>query len=141
MLIVVARHIEHATEVLQTEAITPIEAQKKKSKLHGHGKSHLRDGLHHTLKQATNGDDFYHAPLGALLKEARFHLRLDFINASVEYYPRECNISGHELASLCACQVHTSHMLWLTNWPGIVQHLVVDNLVVHITKSFMDIVM
>ena len=71
-------------------------------------------------------------PLGALFREreAKFHLSLDFIDASVESCPPECNRPAHELAALGAGQVHGDHMLlWLTNCPDAVKRLMTDDLV------------
>lgn len=70
-------------------------------------------------KQAIHSDDFDTAPLGALFREAKLHLSLDFTDASVESCPRECNRPAHELAALGAGQVHGDHTLWLTNCPDV----------------------
>jgi hypothetical protein len=52
------------------------------------------------LKSALTMNDLDLAPLGALIKDMKFYLRLNFTQASVVYAPCACNRHAHELAAL-----------------------------------------
>jgi hypothetical protein len=52
------------------------------------------------LKYAMPTNDYDLAPIGALIKDMKYHLRVSSIEASVVYAPRYCNKPAHELAAL-----------------------------------------
>ena len=57
------------------------------------------------------------AALGALFREAKYRLRLGFIDR-VDFSPLKCKTSVHVLASLGSWEVQSDHTLWITNFPA-----------------------
>jgi hypothetical protein len=69
------------------------------------------------LKQAVNSNDYDDAPLGALFREVKYNLWLNFIDYRVIYVHRSCNKPAHELAALGAAEPQSYHNVWVENYP------------------------
>lgn len=80
------------------------------------------------LKQVVCSDASDRAALGALFREAKYRLRLGFIEYRMEFSPRNCNTPAHVLASLGSREVQSDHTLWITNFPADVTHAAAGDL-------------
>jgi hypothetical protein len=82
------------------------------------------------LQQAMMTASYDYGPLGVLISNLKFRLRLNFLEATVIYAPRSCNRPAHELASLGVEVVDGEHVLWTSNYPNSVARLVSGDIAV-----------
>jgi hypothetical protein len=66
------------------------------------------------LVTAVTTSDYSLSPIGVLLNDLRYQLRMSFIDASVVYAPRSCNKPAHELAALGVGVAEQT--LWLSDY-------------------------
>lgn len=121
-----AGRIDHASEAIQTECCALLWAISAASEI-GIGRVVFETDCV-ILKHALANMSLDNASYGVLVREARYLLRLNFIDYSVEYCPRDCNKPAHELASLGLGSVYGDHMLWLSDYPSSVTRLVAGDL-------------
>jgi hypothetical protein len=69
------------------------------------------------LKQVVTSDSHDDAPLGALFKEVKVQLRLNFIDSRVIYMNRSCNKPAYELAALGGTESIGYQQVWAENYP------------------------
>lgn len=81
-----------------------------------------------TLQQSIVSTVADRAKLGNLLREAKYQLRLGFIEFKVLFQSRECNVPAHMLARHGGGMALDSERVWLTNLPPDVISAVAGNL-------------
>lgn len=81
------------------------------------------------LQQAVTTTTLDRSSLGTLFREIKYRLHLAFIDWSVVFCPRTCNVPAHELAALGTSGVYGDQHVWLGNLPNIVTVAVTADLV------------
>jgi hypothetical protein len=80
------------------------------------------------LKYAMTTNDYSLAPIGNLITDLKYQLRIGFIVASVVYVSRCCNKPAHELAALGVGVPEQT--LWMSGYPTSVTRLVTGDVAV-----------
>ncbi|KAF8646768.1 hypothetical protein HU200_065563 [Digitaria exilis] len=119
--------VQQALEPLQVELIACLKGVKTAMEM-GIGKIVVEtDAL--MVKQAVEALSHEDCPYGGLAKEIRLLLEFDFLNARIEFRPRECNRVAHSLAVLgVECPVSVDPLL--DNLPSCIQVLIASDLAV-----------
>jgi hypothetical protein len=75
------------------------------------------------LKHAMTTSD-YSSPIGVLINDMKFQIRMNFIEAKVVYTPRVCNRPAHQLAAMGVGEVHEHYSIWTSKFSTDVTRLV-----------------
>jgi hypothetical protein len=82
------------------------------------------------LQRALQSSDYDLSPIGAIITDLKFRLRIGFIEARIVYTSYNCNKPAHELAALGVGVAHGDHLWWTTSYPNSVIRLVTGDLAV-----------
>lgn len=82
------------------------------------------------LKQAIVSSSHGQVWLGQLFLDIKFHLATEFIDFSVEFYPRACNNPTHVLAAMGMGMDQNNHTVFLSEYPDDVTRLVAGGIAV-----------
>jgi hypothetical protein len=81
-------------------------------------------------QRALQSSDYDLSPIGAIIANLKFRLRIGFIEARIVYASHNCNKPAHELAALGVGVAHGDDLLWTTSYPNSATRLVTDDLAV-----------
>ena len=80
------------------------------------------------LQQAITSTSSDRGALGVLFREAKYKLQLEFIEQSVLFCPRSCNVPAHVLAAYDCRNFLDGQNVWLSGFPSAVTRAVAADL-------------